>query len=159
MAQHKLEITDIEEEFELIAIHSQLEDYKLAFYLNNVLLLKLCRSAEGILQKVGKNEFAFSRYQYEDEQLQQYWSLSENKKAIINSSVSGGLFAGLQVEQTKWFYLIPELKKADYVLKIEGSLLEDELEKLVREIIKINNVQTAYAVPVTEIKSKNNLIF
>lgn len=159
MAQHKLEITDIEEEFELIAIHTQLEDYKLAFYLNNVLLLKLYKSPEGISQKVGRNEFFFSRFHYEDEQLQQYWSLSENKKTIVNTSVSAGLFAGLQVEHSKMYYLIPELKKADFVLKIEGCLLEEGLEQLVREIIKINNVQTAYAVPVTEIKSKNNLIF
>ena len=159
MAQHKLEITDIEEEFELIAIHTQLEDYKLAFYLNNVLLLKLYKSPEGILQKVGKNEFSFSKFHYEDEQLQQYWSLSENKKNLVNNTMSGGLFSGLQVEHSKVYYLIPELKKADFVLKIEGCLLEEELGQLVREIIKINNVQTAYAVPVTEIKSKNNLIF
>ena len=45
------------------------------------------------------------------------------------------------------------------MLKIEGCLLEEELEQMVKEIVKINNVQTAYAVPVTEIKSKNNLIF
>lgn len=159
MVQHKLEITDIEEEFELIAIHTQLEDYKLAFCLNNALLLKLYRSTEGILQKVGKNEFSFSKFHYEDEQLQQYWSLSENKKIIVNTSVSAGLFAGLSVEQSKVYYLIPELKRADFVLKIEGCLLEEELEQMVKEIIKINNVQTAYAVPVTEIKSKNNLIF
>ena len=55
MAQHKLEITDIEEEFELIAIHTQLEDYKLA--------LKILREAKNQVAKIeDKKTDGFIRY-------------------------------------------------------------------------------------------------
>jgi hypothetical protein len=54
-------------------------------------------------------------------------------------------------------YLIPELKKVDYFLKIEEASLSTE--QIVNAIHSIDRVEAAYSINTNQIKSKNNLIF
>ncbi|MCB9426470.1 MAG: IPExxxVDY family protein [Flavobacteriales bacterium] len=158
MVHYKLDVTDLySPDFELIAIHSKMEDYRLAFFLNKKLFIRLQKSEESAVQYVKNEAFLFSRFEFEDEKNQSVWTLVENKKTKQSIGVFGNLF--MDFESVKHSYLVPELKKADYLLKVEGDFNEQELEALVSKTKEINDIQMAYAVQTKQIKSKNNLIF
>ena len=55
-------------------------------------------------------------------------------------------------------FLLPELKKVDYFLKIES---DDDLDivTIVKKLKTIKSLSTVYVVETENIKSKNNLIF
>lgn len=82
--------------------------------------------------------------------------LIENKTTIINSNKqTSSLFE--QVDIT--VFLLPEYKKADYLIKIENIDYGFDADEIIDTILKIKNVTTAYSVDTTNLKSKNNLIF
>ncbi|MFD0777791.1 IPExxxVDY family protein [Flavobacterium myungsuense] len=56
-------------------------------------------------------------------------------------------------------YLVPELKKVDYFLKIKNNKGIFDLEEIIKKINTIDRISTVYAVIPETIKSKNNLIF
>jgi hypothetical protein len=79
-----------------------------------------------------------------------------DKTTIINSNKqTSSLFE--QVDIT--VFLLPEYKKADYLIKIENIDYGFDADKIIDTILKIKNVTTAYSVDTTNLKSKNNLIF
>lgn len=158
MVHHKLDFTDFfSSEFALIAIHSKIEDYRLAFFLNKIVGLGLIKSDESVIQLVKGVSFDFSKYLFEDEENMMDWILVENKQLKQSTGVYGNLF--MNFEQVSYSYLIPELKKADYILKVEGDFEVDMVADVIEKTKQINNIQMAYAVDVNQIKSKNNLIF
>ncbi len=71
MPAHKLVLDEVfEQPYKLLAIHSSVEEYKLAYLLNKHLNLKLARTPKDIdLHKGTENAF-FAHFVYED--LQQY---------------------------------------------------------------------------------------
>jgi hypothetical protein len=86
--------------------------------------------------------------------------LIENKKEITiaqNAKLSN-LFTENEAF-TNTFYFLPEFKKVDYLLKIEGDDNQINLEKITKKLKKIDHVTTVYSVNKDQIKSKNNLIF
>ena len=54
-------------------------------------------------------------------------------------------------------YLIPELRKAQYLLKIEGGGFD--IDNLLKKLNEIDNVISSYRTEISSIKSKYNLIF
>lgn len=160
MANHKIEIADFFcSDFELIAIHAQIEDYQLAYFLNKTLSIGLKKCFDGIVQKHKKREFLFSKFTFDNDESQLFFCLVENVKSIQIKVDNQNLFSDVGLESFSTSYLVPEMKKVDYFLKIEGDFGELVLEEVLNKINTINKIQTAYAVSVTQIKSKNNLIF
>ena len=157
MAIHKIQINDfISDDYELIAIHSSLEDYKLAYCLNKELGLQLQKNDNYIEIAIPEGKSAFSNYIFDDEKNDVVWTLIENKTTIINSNKqTTSLFE--QVDIT--VFLLPEFKKADYLIKIENIDYGFDSESIIEKIQEIKNVTTAYAIDITNLKSKNNLIF
>lgn len=154
---YKLDIDDFGEiDYDLIAINTIIEDYLLAFRINESLKLELSRYKADIISTNNLGEVAFSRYRFEDVNQQIYWSLVQNQKWIETFEEKLSLF-----EQTQQkVYLLPEFKNADYFLKIEGAEFESaEIQGIISQIKKINNVSAVFTVDVEQIKSKNNLIF
>lgn len=78
-----------------------------------------------------------------------------NKSIIKNRETSNSLFE--QFEQT--MFLIPEVKKADFVLKIETDDASIEPQTIVKKISSINAVTMSYIIDKNTIKTKSNLIF
>ena len=67
MANLKLTIDDFySSDFELIAIHTPLEDYKLAFHINKTLEVSLSKSQKEISIKSNKGLGYFSWFCYDD---------------------------------------------------------------------------------------------
>jgi hypothetical protein len=162
MAVHKLHLDEFDEvDYDLIAIHSTLEDYRLAYFLNQKLSTVLSKSEDEIGITVKEGEVSFSKFTYDDESNDIFWSLVPNKNEITITKKSTGqnLFLNTTVEISTKVYLLPELKKVDYFLKIENNKSTVDLNEMVRHIKSINRISTVYAVIPEKIKSKNNLIF
>ena len=157
MAIHKIQINDfVSDDYELIAVHSSLDDYKLAYMLNKELGVQLSKNLAYVEIAIPEGKSAFSNYIFDDEKNDVVWTLIENKTTIINSNKqTTSLFE--QVDIT--VFLLPEFKKADYLIKIENIDYGFDSESIIEKIQEIKNVTTAYAIDITNLKSKNYLIF
>ena len=157
MAIHKIQINDfVSDDYELIAVHSSLDDYKLAYMLNKELGIQLSKNLAYVEIAIPEGKSAFSNYIFDDEKNDVVWTLIENKTTIINSNKqTTSLFE--QVDIT--VFLLPEFKKADYLIKIENIDYGFDSESIIDKIQEIKNVTTAYTIDITNLKSKNNLIF
>ena len=111
MITHKILINDfISEDYELIAIHSSMDDYKLAFTLNAVLDIRLKKNDSNIQIEIEEGKSAFSNYIFEDEENDVIWSLIENKTTILTAkNETSQLFDAVDIT----VFLLPEYKKAD----------------------------------------------
>ncbi len=162
MAIRKLVLDTLEDDdYELIAIHSSLASYRLAFLLNKTLNLKLFRKKKDINFEYGDLVANFPLYQYDDHFQYNTYSLLGNTfriKIASEKSVSQGLFTETEdTYVTK--YLIPELKNVDYFLKIDAESFAESTKSIVTKILDISQVITAYSIAYATLKSKNNLIF
>ena len=163
MAIHKLELGEFDEiDYHLIAIHTSLEDYRLAYFINQKLPINLGKNSNEIQINIKEGETKFSRFYYFDKEKGISWNLIQNKNEVIqhkNDKRQNNLFSNISLEVATKVYLLPEFKKVDYFLKIEN--LEDELNvKDIQVLLNtIDGISTAYRVETNKIKSKNNLIF
>ena len=132
MAIHKINSSDLEEDYVLIAIHCNSEPYKLAFEINLKLKTKLEKSMLDISFK-GDNSI-FELYKHISETYNTRLYLISNKsKNNIDLKVQS-LFDDLSIST----FLVPELKKADFLLKIEGGGFK--IESLLKKLNEISSV-------------------
>jgi hypothetical protein len=163
MAIHKLDLGEFDEiDYHLIAIHTSLEDYRLAYFINQKLPINLGKNKNEIQINIKEGETKFSRFYYHDAEKGISWNLIQNKNEVIqqkNDNRQNNLFSNISMEVSTKVYLLPEFKKADYFLKIEN--LEDDLNITAIQVLlnTIDSISTAYTVETNKIKSKNNLIF
>ena len=162
MAIHKLDLGEFDEiDYYLIAIHTSLEDYRLAFFINQKLPINLSKSKNEIQINIKEGETKFSRYYYHNIEKAISWNLIQNKGEVVQQKKDNGqnLFSNLTLEVATKVYLLPEFKKVDYFLKIEN--LEETMNgtKIQTALNAIDNISAIYTVETNKIKSKNNLIF
>lgn len=160
MAVHKLYIDEFDEiDYELIAIHTSLEDYRLAYFINQQLPILLDKCKDDLLVETKSGEAHFSKFNYENFKDEVSWTLIQNKNEItINKKDNeSNLFANTFLEISTKVYFLPEFKKVDYFLKVENAAVDSE--RIVAHLQTIKRVSTAYKVDTDHIKSKNNLIF
>ena len=147
--------SDLEEDYSLIGIHSTEEDYRLAYLLNNFLKIKLTRFKHNLDFHNSTTEFPL--FEYKDElNFINYYLINNKYIALVDNQYKEGLFGG---NYSTTSYLIPEKKKVDFFLKIEGCNTEDFIQNLVIELNKISQIITSYSIETTTLKSKENLIF
>jgi hypothetical protein len=159
MLSHKLMLDDVDDHFHLLAIHSSIEEFKMAFLLNKNLQLSLKRAAIDVDFNHGEVQALYPLYFYKEAAKYRTYYLFKNKyKGSVKKVVSSGsLFIEDEIS-TQLTYLIPEYKKVDYFLKIEDDLGEELIQELLNAISRIPRVITTYIVDVNQLKSKNNLI-
>lgn len=160
MAVHKLILDDVFEEalYTLIAIHCNIEDYRLAYLLNAHLGTRLKRKTADLDYNNGTS--SFSIFDWEDCKQQTTWSLVINvcTTETEQETASNSLF-GPENKIVQKYYLIPEYKKVNYFLKINNEFTTDKEKQLINNILNIPQVSTAYFIDANQLKSKNNLIF
>ena len=162
MAVHKLDLGEFDEiDYHLIAIHTSLEDYRLAYFINQKLPINLGKDKNEIHINIKEGEAKFSLFYYYDAEKSISWNLIKNKNEIIQqkNDPSQGLFSNINLEVSTKVYLLPEIPKADYFLKIENTDDCMNISKIQSILNTIENISTAYCVETNKIKSKNNLIF
>ena len=159
MAVNKLMLDGFaEDDYKLIAIHSSIEAYKLAFFLNKVLSIKLEREIYDVDFSHKEGIAYYQLFSYLNEHLCCNYYLVSNKHKLNPEEVTinNGLFPEDGKVNTN---LIQEYKSVDFFLKIEDDTESVSLKKLLININKIHQVVTAYSIDVNTLKSNKNLIF
>ena len=151
MPTHRLSSDDLEKDYKLIAIHSDIEPYKLAFEINKKLKIQLKRSSFDLSFKNQSSIFDLYKHISEVFNTKLYLILN---KSTDKKKIEGQLLFENFDEQS---YLIPELRKAQYLLKIEGGGFD--IDNLLKKLNEIDNVISSYRTEISSIKSKYNLIF
>ena len=151
MTIHKLNSSDLENDYTLIAVHSNTEPYKLAFEINLKLKTNLEKSPFDIT--FGGNNSVFELYKHVSETYNTILYLISNKSYEKAKVDSPSLFDNLSVSK----YLIPELRKAEYLIKIEGGGFK--IESLIKKLNEIDLIVSCYSAKINNNKSKYNLIF
>ena len=162
MAVHKLDLDEFDEiDYHLIAIHTTLEDYRLAYFINQHLPINLSKSNEEIHISIKEGETQFSRFYFNDEVHFASWNLIQNKNEVIGQKeiINQDLFSNSSQEVATKVFLLPELKKVDYFLKIESDENDVKITDIIKKLKTIKSLSTVYVVDTKTIKSKNNLIF
>ena len=156
MANLKLTFDDFESnDFELLAIHSNLKDFKLTFLINLKLNVLMAKNDNEISIKSSNGTGKFSRFSYDDYNQDITWELIKNQTSFNSNQNNTGFFS----EDNITMNLIPELKTADYLLKIDNIDSSFKSSEIIQKINTIQNVSTIYKVDTTNLKSINNLIF
>lgn len=156
MPIYEVNIDDFsDDDYTLIGIHTTLNDYRLAYLLNKHLQLGLSKAKFELDFCHNNVESFYTVYTYSNVKLHHEWYLLSNvyKSTVKSESIS--LFG--QSESIS--YLIPEKKKVDYFLKIEGEFDYEFIVKLIDAINQIPQIITSYQVEVNTLKSKDFLIF
>lgn len=153
LTTHKISAELYLESFELIALHSSLEDYAMAYTLNQEGGLQLKRGTKD--QSLGDG-ISFSLYEWVDEVRDNHYTLFANHRSMEHNQKADGLFD--EDIATVTHHLIEERKEVDYFLKIETDQA-DLVEKMVKKFNGLPNVVTAYRIYADTLKSKKNLIF
>ncbi|MDR6844807.1 IPExxxVDY family protein [Flavobacterium granuli] len=162
MAIHKLDFDDFDKiDYSLIAIHTSLEDYRLAYFINKKLLLNLNKSITEIQISIKEGETHFSRFHYYEKKKDITWDLIQNKNEVIQQKreQNQSLFSNVDLEVATKVYMLPEFKKVEYFLKVQNCDDNLNLLEILNTLNTIDNISTTYIVDTNKIKSKNNLIF
>jgi hypothetical protein len=152
MAKHVLSLDLDDEPLTIIALHSDEEDYRFVYWLNQRLNLRLQREAED-LEFV--NHIFAPWYVFENELEFTRFVLLPNKIERDTADQEIDLFSG-GFKQV--YYVLPELKKANFLLKIEGASAKD-LTEILNKLKGLPEIVMAYALNSQQIKSRTNLIF
>ena len=162
MAIHRLDLDEFDEiDYYLMAIHTSLEDYRLAYFINKILPINLSKSKNEIHAQTKEGEVKFSRFYYYDTDKELSWNLIQNKNEIISVSKNDfqNLFSNEKSEISTTIHLLPEFKKVDFFLKIDNSGETINFLEIQQKLNTIESIAAIYAVDTNKIKSKNNLIF
>lgn len=138
MTRHLLKF-EPEFDFEIIGICCHSKDYRLCWFLNKQMGIALSRSRKPveILQNKNRSSSKHSLYEYDDEATKIKYEL------IANRSEEG--------------YVLPEEKRADYLLLIHNNQMFS-IEQIVERIRSIQMVLTAYSIEPENLPSKENLL-
>lgn len=151
MTIHKLNSAELENDYNLIAVHSNAEPYKLAFEINKKLKTKLIKSPFDVTFK--GNRSVFDLYKHISETYNTKLFLISNKSYDKSKVVTPSLFENLSISK----HVIPELKKAEFLIKIEGGGFK--IESLIKKLNEIDLIVSCYSAKINNNKSKYNLIF
>ena len=152
-AVHKISGDFYEEPYSLVALHSSMEGFTMVYAINLVLRATFKRSSKDLELS---EHMSFPFFEWQDDQNDRYWTLIANESIKKERLVREGLF---QDEPTYIkHYLVPEYKDVDYFVKIEH---DDDFNEnmLVKSLLTIPKIVTAYSIDAEKLKSKNNLIF
>ncbi|PPK96541.1 MULTISPECIES: IPExxxVDY family protein [Nonlabens] len=161
MAVHKLTDWELEEEpFILIAIHSTIEPYRMAYLLNKFLQINFARTAvdQDIIEPAYTANYPVYKH-FDKEQNAPFYLIPNKYWGISNEeSVSLSLFDQTDATQVKTV-LIKEYGTVDFLLKIEKEEDFFPLKKLINTLGEIPQVISVYPVDTFKIKQQDYLIF
>ncbi|WP_300433780.1 IPExxxVDY family protein [Christiangramia sp.] len=160
MQSHKVLLEVEDEHFNLIAIYSSLEGYKMAYFLNKYLKIRLERERKDVDFNHTEYDALYALFSHKDSNYYYSLELVANKfkgepKKILSS---GSLFKEEELSPQE-VHLIPEYNQVDFFLKIGEEILPKEFNRILQTIGHIPGVQAAYAIDIENLKSKQNLIF
>lgn len=158
MQRHNLNFT-LEEEYLLIAIHTNIEAHTLSFLINKHLKISLKRKTRDIDFIKDNVHISFPVYEYVDTKSETIYYLTENKCKSHTEKVTsaGSLFASDTVVKTH--YLVPEYKQADFLLKIVDDNFPNSGHLIQTKLAEVPKISAFYEIDQNKLKSKQNLNF
>ena len=84
MNNHKLNLNQFPENYHLIAIHSDLDEFRLAFFLNKKLNIGLKRKNNDIYFE--EQDANYSQYEYLDDTKYLKWIFFSNKSLVLEKN-------------------------------------------------------------------------
>ncbi len=158
MVVHKLNLDSFDDiPYSLIALHTSLEDYQLAYLINQKLPILLSKQLKDIHLNSGNNDTYFSRFSYENSEYDIWWDLIQNKNSIHLGTVNDEIESVNLFKVPTTAYFLSEFKKVDYFLRIQNY--DQNLEDIISTLNNISRIESIYQINENRIKSKNNLIF
>ncbi len=153
---HSLVLGDFSDNnYTLIGIHTTLEEFKLAYFLNLKLKTKFAKAKYDLDFENKKSNASFPVYEYLNTKFNHNWFLIVNKYKSKSKPIKTGLFSSSNIIT----HLISEKKEIDFFLKLEGSFDDEFIVDAVVNINKISQVITSYTINPNTLKSKEFLIF
>lgn len=136
--KHKLSLS-IDENYCLLGIVSDEPDYKLCFLLNQTSKMDFQRmDSLALFDAKAKLEQEFPLFQFENPRnLLTY-------RIIKNRSESG--------------YFLPELKNIDYLLHIQGDLVESDIDRFIKEASALDQIRLCVPVDLGKVKNRDRLL-
>ena len=156
MQIHSLGLEDFyEDNYTLIGIHTALEDFKLAYLLNNILNTNFSRASFSLDFETNQTKASFSIYEYMNEKYDYEWYLIANsyKEEKVNATDT------LALATETITYLIPEKKSVDYFIKVVGEQNNLLIKRTIDKINSISQIVTCYTIDTNTLKSQEFLIF
>lgn len=139
-------------DFEVIGLVSSLAPYQLVWKLNQILGVDIVKN-EDIVLDFKKKDVIISNYLFEEEY--SYIRILKNKSnensVVVNPT---SLF---DVGQSEYF--LPELKKYDYIIQLEGSVNNQYSDVIIDKLNQLDNIQLVMPIDLDDIRDKDNLIF
>tara|TARA_B100001093_G_C26747871_1_gene979714 strand:- start:188 stop:655 length:468 start_codon:yes stop_codon:yes gene_type:complete len=132
-------LEDLDEgEFKLISIHSNCEDFKLAYLINLTCNSRFIKLKKKVYENGSKVEFQIFEWIDIARGISCY--LFSNRSLLFKDDLEkgGSLF---DIPETKELYLIKDLKEADYIIKINSGI---DAAPLVKELEKIKEISYCY---------------
>lgn len=136
--KHKLEMA-IDEDFCLLGVVADQPDYRLCLLINRALGFNLVKQDDLVLyhRKLNQDQ-EFSLFTYNDDD-----SLLTYR--IISNRAENGFF-------------LDELKNLDYLVHIQGEIMEDRITTFFRQIAAIPDVRLCVPVDLNRIRNKERLL-
>jgi hypothetical protein len=134
-------LIDYEYDFTLMALLSPLREYKLAWYINQLLHIRLVKEKDIQLNFTNQSNLCISNYIFATEH------------SILR------LLKNRSVGDDEQGFLLPELKNFDYLIMLQGEGDFFDKEELPAVLKKIPTIEYVIPVEVNDLKSKENLIF
>ena len=154
---HKLNLNQFPQNFHLIAIHSDLDEFRLAYFLNEKLNISLIRRNKDI--HLAENNAYYPSYEFLDETKYLKWIFFSNKSLVseLPNVDDNGLFSSRSLVKNE-ISLLSNKKQVDYFLIVENIANKSYLEKVLKKISEISGVITSF-VSDNKLENKENLIF
>ena len=132
-------LEDIDEgEFKLISIHSNCEDFKLAYLINLTCNSRFIKLKKKVYENGSKVEFQIFEWIDIARGISCYLFSNRYLSFKDDSEKGVGLF---DIPETKELYLVQDLKEADYIIKINSGI---DAASLVKELETIKEVSYCY---------------
>ena len=153
--QKKHFVLSIDTKYFLLGIITNTPVHTLVYYLNKDLNTSFKREKD-IYFIENKTKAYLNKYTHYDEETEQEWTLVSNQVKMNLKGNQNTMFLN-DPEIYQLTYLIPEYKRFNYIIKIEGLLTQKK-----RHILKINNVsnvEMASEIKQNLIKNPDKLLF
>ena len=150
---HKLDFIN-DEKFFLIALHSNVEIFFLAYLLNKNLKTSFKKMKYNVINN--ENNYLFERYQSVDKNKREKMDLFSNKSALKKNQTTDQVFSLFDSNYFKKFFFIDEFKDVDFFIKKDSI---NNLDLLIKKIKLIEEIESSYLVDEKLLKNKENLIF
>ncbi|MEC8615638.1 MAG: IPExxxVDY family protein [Bacteroidota bacterium] len=150
---HKLDFIN-DEKFFLIALHSNVEIFFLAYLLNKNLKTSFKKMKYNVINN--ENNYLFERYQSVDKNKREKMDLFSNKSALKKNQTADQVFSLFDSSYFKKFFFIDEFKDVDFFIKKDSI---NNLDLLIKKIKLIEEIESSYLVDEKLLKNKENLIF